>query len=153
MLGTRITMNAKDLQIEYQLALDSPSVQRASRRVLWDYLRTAITQGGSMKVFQPSTFLKHEDLDGQDWVVTIKHVSMEPIKSQDGKEKDKFILHFNECKPLVLNKTNMTTLIKLFKTNESDEWVGKKITLYVKDDVEFGGELVSAVRIRAKLPL
>lgn len=106
-----------------------------------------------MKVFQPSTFLKHEDLEGQDWVVTIKGVTMDKIKSQDGKEKDKFILHFNECKSLVLNKTNMTTLIKLFHTNESEDWVGKKITLYVKDDVEFGGELVSAIRIRPKQPL
>jgi hypothetical protein len=29
-----------------------------------------------------------------------------------------------------------------------DMWVGQKIALYVKDDVEFGGELVSAIRVR-----
>ena len=107
-----------------------------------------------MKVFQPSTFLKHEDLEGQDWVVTIKNVTMEKVKGgQDNKERDKFIVHFNECKPLVLNKTNMTTLIKLFGSNDSDVWVGKRVTLYVKDDVEFGGELVSAIRIRPKQPM
>lgn len=106
-----------------------------------------------MKVFQPSSFLKQEDLEGNDWVVTIKNVTKEAIKSSDGTSKDKFIVHFNECKPLVLNKTNMTTLITLMGGNDSDLWTGKRITLYVKDDVEFGGKMVSAIRVRSKLPL
>lgn len=106
-----------------------------------------------MQVFQPSNFLKQEDLEGQDWVVTIKNVTKEIIKSGDGTSKEKFVVHFNECKPLVLNKTNMTTIIQLMKTNESTEWIGKRITLYVKDDVEFGGKLVSAIRVRTKAPL
>lgn len=106
-----------------------------------------------MKVFQPSSFLKQEDLEGNDWVVTIKNVTKEAIKSSDGTSKEKFIVHFNECKPLVLNKTNMTILISLMGTNESEQWPGKRITLYVKDDVEFGGKMVAAIRIRTKAPL
>jgi hypothetical protein len=106
-----------------------------------------------MKVFQPSNFLKQEDLEGNDWVVTIKNVTKDLIKSGDGTSKEKFVVHFSECKPLVLNKTNMSTIIFLTGTNESDQWVGKRVTLYVKDDVEFGGKLVSAIRIRTKAPL
>lgn len=106
-----------------------------------------------MQVFQPSHFLKQEDLQGQDWVATIKNVTKEIIKSSDGTSKEKFIVHFNECKPLVLNKTNMTTIIHVLGTNESDLWIGKRIGLWVKDDVEFGGKLVSAIRVRPKAPL
>lgn len=146
-------MKAKDLMIDYECALDLPNAEPASRLVLWDYLRMAIPKGDRMKVFQPSNFLKQEDLEDQDWVVTIKNVTKDQIKNSDGTTKEKFVLHFNECKPLVLNKTNMTTLINLFHTNESEEWVGKKVTLFVKSDVEFGGKLVSAIRIRPKQPL
>jgi hypothetical protein len=107
-----------------------------------------------MKVFTPSTYLKWQDLEGQDWVLTIARVAKEQIKSQDGSSKEKFILYFKEHeKGLVLNTTNIKTLYKLYGTDESDTWIGKRLTLYVKDDVEFGGEMVSAIRIRTKAPL
>jgi hypothetical protein len=33
-----------------------------------------------------------------------------------------------------------------------DAWTGRKIALYIKDDVEFQGDVVSAIRVRPTLP-
>lgn len=107
-----------------------------------------------MKVYNESKFLKYQDLGGNDWVVTISNVTREDIKEKDGTSKKKFIVHFKECeKGLVLNTTNMNTLYKILGSDDSDVWMGKRITLYVKDDIEMGGEIMSGIRIRAKLPL
>lgn len=107
-----------------------------------------------MKVYNESKYLKHQDLEGNDWAVTITNVTREDIKDRDGTSKKKFILHFKEVeKGLVLNTTNMNTLYKLLASDDSDDWTGKRITLYVKDDIEMGGEIMSGIRIRGKLPL
>jgi hypothetical protein len=51
-----------------------------------------------------------------------------------------------------LNKTNGVVICELYG-EEMNDWVGKKITLYEKDDVEFAGKLVSAIRVRRKVPV
>jgi hypothetical protein len=108
-----------------------------------------------MKVYNESKYLKHQDLGDQDWVVTIADVTRQEIKDADGTSKKKFVLHFKEegLKGLILNTTNMNVLYVILKSDDSDDWIGKRITLYVKDDIEMGGKIMSGVRIRAKLPL
>ena len=99
-----------------------------------------------------SKHLKWQDLEGRDWVLTIDRVAQEVLE-KDGKRDKKWILYFKELdKGLALNATNGKTLIKLFNTDEMNSWVSKRITLGVKDDIEYGGELVSGIRIRPKLP-
>ena len=46
----------------------------------------------------------------------------------------------------------MKTITKLMNSNESDDWKGKRITVYTKDDIEMGGELKSGLRVRPKAP-
>ena len=143
--------NAKDAMIEDAVsAQEFPWVTPAPRTVAHGHI-----QGGDdMKVYNESKYLKHQDLEGNDWVVTVKNVTREDIKDRDGTSKKKFIVHFNEVdKGLVLNTTNMNTLYKLFQSDDSDDWTGKRITLFCKDDIEMGGEIMSGIRIRAKLPL
>lgn len=107
-----------------------------------------------MKVYSESKYLKHQDLGDVDTVVTISDVTRDDIKNQDGSTKKKFVVHFKEIeKGLVLNTTNMNILYKILNSDDSDMWIGKRITLYVKDDVEMGGEIMSGIRVRAKLPL
>ena len=152
-----VKIHAKDLHIEASVALayeefhhrhDITLLIGNGRRSLGIY------QEVPMKVYSESKYLKHQDLDGQDMVLTIANVTRENIKEKDGSDKKKFILYFREVeKGLVLNSTNMNTLYAVLKSDESDEWIGKRITLYEKDDVEFGGKLVSAIRIRPKAPL
>ncbi len=106
-----------------------------------------------MKVFSESKFLKHQELDGQDWVVTIDRVERQEMKNNDGKQEKKFVLFFKEIeKGMILNATNMHTITTLLKSDESENWAGKKITLYTKDDIEMGGKLVPGLRVRPKLP-
>jgi len=107
-----------------------------------------------MKVYKESKYLKHQDLEGNDWVLTITSVTREEMKDRNGAMKKEFILHFKEVeKGLVLNTTNMNMLYKLLMSDESDNWIGKRITIYTKDDIEMGGEIMSGIRIRSKLPL
>lgn len=105
------------------------------------------------KFYTESKYLKHEELEDKDWVVTIDRVAQEVLENNGEKQK-KWILYFKEIeKGLVLNATNGKTLIKILGTDEMNDWVGQRITLYVKDDVEWQGELRSAIRIRPKRPL
>lgn len=100
-----------------------------------------------------SKYLKYQDLEQKDVVVTIQRVAQEILENQGQKQK-KWVLYFNELeKGLALNSTNGKTLIKILGTDEMNDWVGQRITLYEKDDVEFQGELVSAIRVRPKKPM
>lgn len=106
-----------------------------------------------MKVFTESRFLKHEELDGHDWDFTVDRVERQEIKDSEGQKELKFVVFFREMeKGMILNATNMKTITKIMGTNESDDWVGKRITVYTKDDIEMGGELKSGLRVRPKAP-
>ena len=75
------------------------------------------------------------------------------MMGQGKDQSEKYVLFFQELKKgLGLNKTNGKMCSKLFGSEEMDDWIGKKIALYVKDDVEYAGEIVSAIRVRSKLP-
>ena len=106
-----------------------------------------------MRVYTESKYLKNQELGEQDHTVTIREVKREDIKNKDGGTNKKFVTYFEGLeKGLILNATNMNTLCKLMGSDDSDHWAGQRITLYVKDDVEYGGELVSGIRIRPKRP-
>lgn len=98
-------------------------------------------------------FLSHTDIsDVEDTVVTIKGYDRETM-GQGTQQVEKWVIYFRELKKgLGLNKTNGKILCHLFDSDDMDEWIGNKIALYVKDDVEFQGDIVSAIRIRNKLP-
>ena len=106
-----------------------------------------------MKVFTESKYLKHQELDGKDWVVTIDRVERHDLKHQDGQLEKKIVLFFRELdKGMILNSTNMNILYSLLNSDDSDDWAGKRVTLYTKDDIEMAGKIMSGLRIRAKLP-
>lgn len=100
-----------------------------------------------------SKFLSHNDIsDVEDTIVTIKTVDRETV-GQGAQAQEKWVLYFRELKKgLALNKTNGKLLCSILNSEEMDEWIGSKIALYVKDDVEYAGEIVSAIRVRSKLP-
>lgn len=98
-------------------------------------------------------FLSHTDIsDIADTVVTIQRVERE-VLGQGSQAQEKWVIYFREIKKgLALNKTNGKILVNLMGSDEMNDWVGQKIALYVKDDVEFQGDVVSAIRIRVKKP-
>lgn len=52
-------------------------------------------------------------------------------------------------KQMILNATNRRELSRAFGASVKN-WVGKTVTLLVKNDVEFAGKIVSGLRIKAK---
>lgn len=98
----------------------------------------------------PSNFLKADDLQGRDVLVTISDVQMEELGQ--GQDKDtKLVLSFKgKNKKLVCNKTNAKTIAKLYG-DDTDEWLGKTIILGPRE-VEFQGEQVWAIRVSLRDP-
>ena len=49
---------------------------------------------------------------------------------------------------LVLNRTNVKRIINLYG-NDTDQWTGKKLTLY-PSEADFAGNVVPCIRVREK---
>lgn len=100
----------------------------------------------------PGKWLKASDLGDEDHAVTIESVKLESV-GQGEQAQQKLVLKFHEfTKPLVCNLTNGKAIAKLVGSEDTDQWPGKRITLWVNPDVQFGSEIVSAIRVRGKAP-
>lgn len=107
-----------------------------------------------MKIGQmfSGNYLKAADLDDELLVVTIENVEAVSLRDNSGSEVIKPVLHFNGMESgLVLNKTNANMVCKALGSDDTDDWVGRKITLYVAE-VEFRGDVVPAIRVKSKPP-
>jgi hypothetical protein len=100
----------------------------------------------SNEVF-PSKTLKAADIGEASPVVTIHRVELESI-DKNGKDKKPVAYFVGKDKGLVLNKTNWRAIVKISGQDDSDLWEGVKIQLFVTD-VDFQGDLVPAIRVRA----
>lgn len=87
--------------------------------------------------------------DYREVTATIKEVSYEKGKTKE--EDMEQVVYFNEVKPLILNVTNGRALEKMYGKYIED-WVGKKVTLYVKKRVKAFGSITDAIRIKAEQP-
>lgn len=97
----------------------------------------------------PSRFLRAADFD-EDRTVTIREVKTEIVgQGKDAEEKP--VVYFTEVEQgLALNKTNSEAIASLYGY-ETDEWVGKRITLF-STEVDFGGKPTLAIRVRLRKP-
>ncbi len=94
----------------------------------------------------PSKYLKSEEIE-HEVTLTIKSVKLETMETKDKGEQSKPVIYFTDNpKGLVCNRTNWAIIAKQHG-DESDEWIGKSITLCVMD-VEAFGDVVSAIRVR-----
>jgi hypothetical protein len=91
-------------------------------------------------------YLRVTDLGSKRVATVIQQVSVEEFRRDDGKTEKKLVLMLRGLKPLVLNKTNAEILMDIFQTDESDEWVGKPVTL-IAVKVRFQGKSVPCIRI------
>lgn len=89
---------------------------------------------------------------GEEKTGTIDRVMQEGVTGADGKNEECIVCYFRErdLKPLILNATNCKTITKLYDTPYIENWVGKKITMCVKQVKAFG-DVVDAVRIKNKV--
>lgn len=96
-----------------------------------------------------SKYLKQEDVD-EEANVTIVKVGKANVARENDEPEFKWLIKFNEFpKPMVLNSTNIKRLARACSSEDTDDWAGKQVILYVDHDVEFGGKVVGGLRIRA----
>ena len=96
----------------------------------------------------PTKWLKAGHLDG-DRTLTINDVLIERMGDD---EEVKPVLYFQEdARGLVLNRTNAGIIEKLLGTSETDEWLGRQITIF-PTQVDFGGKTTEAIRVRIRAP-
>lgn len=96
-----------------------------------------------------SKYLRKEDIDG-DVIVTIQKIGQGNVALDDQPEQLKWMVKFAEFKkPMVLNSTNIQLLEKACGSDDTDDWIGKEVILFVDDNVSFGGKLVGGIRIRS----
>lgn len=96
-----------------------------------------------------SQYMKAAELEpGKSYRLTIAGLSQ--IKF--GEDNVKFLLHFEEAqKGLVLNKTVAKQITENLGSEDSNDWVGKKITLF-RTTAEYKGESVAAIRVKPEKP-
>lgn len=92
-----------------------------------------------------SKYLKQHDVTPPK-LVTLKNISKEKIG-----ENVKWIIYFYELeKPLASGiSTNLKTMARIFGSKNANDWINKKLVIYWNPDVEFGGDMVGGIRLRA----
>src|SRR3954470_4607148 len=79
-----------------------------------------------------SKWLKASDLEEDEATFTITGSDVTEFKERNGDVKRQIYLEFAETeKPLGLNKTNYGVLQSIFRSPDTDDWVGKKVVLFV----------------------
>lgn len=99
----------------------------------------------------PSKYLRAEDLD-MDVTGAIEKVELVELKDPAGTkpiEHKPCVWIRGEDKPFICNKTNYKAISKIIGSDDTEDWIGKEITLTVMD-VDSFGEMVAAIRV--KLP-
>src|SRR6516225_9866416 len=97
----------------------------------------------------PSKWLGAADLNRGSAVAAIKVAAFETLKGFDGADtKKKVIIYFaHKLKPLPLNVTNYNSVADIAGTEETDDWAGTKVELFVSREI-VKGKMTDCVRIR-----
>jgi hypothetical protein len=102
----------------------------------------------SYKETYKSASLKAEDLKNKRRNLTVAGVETKRF----GDDGDKLVMSFEETdKTFVLNKTNCVTLESLLGSDDTDDWVGTRITLR-PDMTTFNGKPTPCIRVDSELP-
>lgn len=99
----------------------------------------------------PSKYVKAADLNGKPVTLTIKKLVMEEMLNHGNEKEVKPVLYFEKAtKGFVLNRTNGFIIGALYSV-ETDNWVGKRITIY-PTKVRAFGSMQDAIRVREEIP-
>lgn len=106
---------------------------------------------GILKEHAGGKYLASSDLDGDGKefgnIVTITDITEDDVSRQDDPTSEmRPILHFKECKALVLNKTNLNFILGRFGEDEK-KVIGNKVLVWVNPDVEYAGKVVKGLRL------
>lgn len=93
--------------------------------------------------------LKQEDIGDRHVRVYIDRVEVETLGQGDDQETKPVLYFRGKDKGLALNKTNAETITDICGSDETDDWRGKSIILYVDKNVRMGDKRVGGIRVRA----
>lgn len=95
-----------------------------------------------------SKYLKQSDVT-EEIAVTVHSIKKVNVARDDEDPEYRWTVKFHEfAKPMVLNVTNLKRLAKALG-DDTDGWIGNQVVLYVDPDIEFGGNVVGGLRIKA----
>ena len=98
-----------------------------------------------------SKYLKQGDIE-EETEVTIAKIGQLNVAREDEQPEMKWAVRFEELKkPMILNSTNIQLLAKACGSEDTDDWIGKKVVIFADPNVSFGGKLVGGLRV--KLPI
>jgi hypothetical protein len=96
----------------------------------------------------PGKLLKSSDVKDRPLVAVISHIAQEKVgKGADAEQKH--VLHFENGKPMVLNRTNWDALEDAF--GDSDDWAGHKVKIKCAR-TQFQGKAVDGIRLEPIVP-
>ena len=87
--------------------------------------------------------------EGKDLIATIKELKEEDVIGTNGQKEKCLVCHFTDVdKPMIFNRTNCKIVEKVYGTPYIEEWQGKRVQIYVKQNVKAFGGVTDALRIR-----
>lgn len=96
-----------------------------------------------------SKFLRKEDV-GRGTLATVRSLEKQQVQAQGEAPKTKWIMYFEELtKGLVLGPTTIGQCELAFASDNTDDWIGRKLVLYNDATVMFGTERTGGIRVRA----
>lgn len=107
-----------------------------------------------MKMGANPNYLGNWDIEtpNREITVTITKIVDEKVAGNSGREDVCTVAYFKEdFKPMILNITNKKRLFKLYKTKDTDNLVGKRITI-TTERVKAFGDIYDALRIKPTVP-
>ena len=93
--------------------------------------------------------LSSSSMAERERILTIKSIGREEIVSNNGRKEVVPVCRFEEdVPPMALNKTNMRNMEAMTGSDKIEDWYGKKVVVYIQNNIKFGKDLVSGLRIK-----
>jgi hypothetical protein len=141
--GTQIVLRPNEPQ------QSSGGSKNCSSQAMQSKASNGVPQMGTVDDYYPSKYLKSEDLDGEDVVVTIERVGEDLFEDDEGRKRPKPILHFREdVKPLIVNKTNFKKIAEV-AGKDHNTWPPATRLILFPDKLPNGNDTIK-VRIPPK---
>jgi hypothetical protein len=97
----------------------------------------------------PSSYLKQSDFDENGLIVTVSGIENKNIAKEDQEPEHKWIVYFKEFeKGMVLNSTNIQALARACDSDDTDDWAGHEVVVYVDPSVGYAGKVTGGLRIK-----
>ena len=105
------------------------------------------------KLRNPNFIGSYELMNGDtstELIVEITDVKNEQVNNGD-KIESLMVMYLKDQKPMIVNATNSKNIVSALKSPYIEDWIGKKIILYVENIKAFGG-WHDALRVRKTPP-